>query len=288
MIDPGVPSASLDPGLTGVDARPVEGVDNGYLAGYRVRFDEAGPDARVRTSALLRYAQDVAWRHSEHLGFDRRWYTNRARWWVVRAVELDVLVPIPMGHTLRVSTAVIGHRRIWARRLAECRLADGTLAANIVTDWVILDERGRLVRIPEDFGLSFSNPELDGDILRVGLPSPPESAVARISSRVRPQDLDPMDHVNNAVYLEWVEEILAAAGLDAAVGALPRRLRLEYRASAAGQEEIEATCWTDGSTWFVRIAGGDGAALVEATGAVGGNTATTVAATQLSGDSPTG
>ena len=109
----------LDPGLTGQDARPVPGVDNGYLAGYRVRFDEAGPDGWMRTSSLLRYAQDVAWRHSEHLGFDRAWYLARGLGWVVRGVELELHAPVPMGQTLRVSTAVVGHRRIWARRLGD-------------------------------------------------------------------------------------------------------------------------------------------------------------------------
>src|SRR5215213_5141450 len=92
-------STVLDPGLTGQEARPVDGVDNGYLAGYRVRFDEAGPDGLVRSSALLRYAQDVAWRHSEHLGFDRGWYQARGLGWVVRGLELEVREPIPMGHT---------------------------------------------------------------------------------------------------------------------------------------------------------------------------------------------
>jgi len=230
MIDPGgwpepgddVP-AELDPGLVGGPARPVPGIDNGYVAGYRVRFDEAGPDGRIRTSALLRYAQDVAWRHSEDLGFDRRWYTERGRWWVVRALELEVLAPISMGRTLRLSTAVIGHRRIWARRLGECRLADGSLVAAVTTDWVILDARGRLVRIPEDFGLSFSNPELPGEILRVDQSEPP-AAGARLEIRVRPQDLDPMGHVNNAAYLDWIEEIVLAAGsADATGGSDPCR-----------------------------------------------------------------
>src|SRR3954452_1641014 len=119
----------MDPGLSGASDRPVAGIDNGFVAGYRVRFDEAGPDGRIRTSALLRYAQDVAWRHSEDLGFDRQWYVDRGLWWVVRSVELDVLAPIAMGETIRLSTVVIGHRRIWARRLGECRLSDGTLAA---------------------------------------------------------------------------------------------------------------------------------------------------------------
>ena len=272
MIDPGgwpepgddVP-AELDPGLVGGPALPVPGIDNGYVAGYRVRFDEAGADGRIRTSALLRYAQDVAWRHSEDLGFDRRWYTERGRWWVVRALELEVLAPISMGRTLRLSTAVIGHRRIWARRLGECRLVDGSLAAVVTTDWVILDARGRLVRIPEDFGLSFSNPELPGEILRVEQAEPPAVA-ARLEIRVRPQDLDPMGHVNNAAYLDWIEEILLAAGRDDAVNALPRRLRLEYRASAAPGDAVVALAWDGPATWNVLISRADGAELVRAAG----------------------
>ena len=41
---------------------------------YRVRFDEAGPDGNLRTSTLLRYAQDLAWYHSAQRGFTRAWY----------------------------------------------------------------------------------------------------------------------------------------------------------------------------------------------------------------------
>jgi len=272
MIDPGdspepaddVP-AELDPGLVGGPARPVPDIDNGYVAGYRVRFDEAGADGRIRTSALLRYAQDVAWRHSEDLGFDRRWYMERGRWWVVRALELEVLAPISMGRTLRLSTAVIGHRRIWARRLGDCRLADRSLVATATTDWVILDGRGRLVRIPEDFGLSFSNPELPGEILRVEQAEPPADGV-RLEIRVRPQDLDPMGHVNNAAYLDWIEEVLLAAGRDDAIAALPRRLRLEYRASAGPGDSLVAVAWDGPLGWNVRISRADGADLVRAIG----------------------
>jgi acyl-CoA thioesterase FadM len=115
----GIPGEIGIPGETGGLAAP--GVANGFAADYRVRFDEAGPDGRVRTATLLRYAQDVAWRHSEALGFDRAWYAERGLNWVVRGVELEVLRPIAMGTALRVATAVIGHRRIWARRLAEAR-----------------------------------------------------------------------------------------------------------------------------------------------------------------------
>ena len=273
----------IDPGLAGCHDRPVPGIDNGYVAGYRVRFDEAGPDGRIRTSALLRYAQDVAWRHSEDLGFDRQWYLERGRWWVVRAVELELLAAIPMGRTLRVSTAVVGHRRIWARRLSEVRLADAELAARVITDWVLIDDDGRIVRIPGDFGLSFRSPELAGEIMKVALDGPPRpggaagvteadgtSGSAVVRFRVRPQDLDPMGHVNNAAYLDWLEEALLQAppgGLG--VTDLPRLARLEYRASAEPGDEIVVSAWRDGGSWQARIERPSGEELLRAAGVAG-------------------
>lgn len=255
-------ASGSDPG--GHQDRPVEGIDNGYATGYRVRFDEAGSDGRIRTSALLRYASDIAWRHSEDLGFDRTWYTQRGRWWVVRAMDLEVLVPVTMGWTLTLATAVIGHRRIWARRRGDFRLPDGTLAATALTDWVIVDDRGRILRIPPDFGEAFPNPELDGETTRVALPGVPTNA-AQIELRVRPRDLDPMAHVNNAVYLDWIEEAVAAAGGGVAIATVPRRITIEYAASAAAGDTVHASAWQAEDTWWVRLArADDGAALVRA------------------------
>jgi acyl-CoA thioesterase FadM len=256
-------TAALDPGLTGQEARPVEGVDNGYLTGYRVRFDEAGPDGLVRASTLLRYAQDVAWRHSEHLGFDRAWYQARGVGWVVRGLDLELREPIPMGHTLRVSTAVVGHRRIWARRLGECRLADGRVAARVTTDWVLLDSRNRIVRIPADFGLAFTNPELRTEIVRV--PPPGGVPVRTLDVRVRIGELDPLDHVNNAVYVDWLDEALVAAGWNAAT-ALPRRARIEYLASAERGDDVAVELYGDAARWAAVIHRSDGLELVRASG----------------------
>ena len=254
----------LDPGFAGHQDRPIAGIDNGYVAGYRVRFDEAGADGRVRTAALLRYAQDIAWRHSEDLGFDRRWYTDQGRWWVVRSIQLSVLEPIAMGRLLRVATAVIGHRRIWARRRGEFRLPGGELAAEAMVDWVILDERGRILRIPPDFGVVFPNVELGGEILRVALPPTPPDAHS-LELRVRPQDLDPMGHVNNAVYLDWIEEVVAAAGVPELSAAIPRRVEIEYAASAESGDVLLAAAWNDGAAWSVRLSRpADGVEIVRA------------------------
>lgn len=251
-------------GTTGVDARPFPGIGNGYVTGYRVRFDEAGPDGQARTSTLLRYAQDVAWRHSEDLGFDRDWYLARGVGWVVRAVELELRASIPMGQTVRVSTAVVGHRRIWARRLGECELADGRLAARVTTDWVLLDGRNRIVRIPEDFGVVFVNPEVKSEILRV---APPDGApVTSLELGVRPRDLDPLDHVNNAVYVDWLDEALEAAGWRPMPRDTSETWRIEYLASAERGDTIVVDLFEAAESWSAVIRRADGLDLVRARG----------------------
>ena len=262
MDAPQAPS-EIDPGLAGELVQPFPPITNGFRAGYRVRFDEAGPDGSMRTSSLLRYAQDIAWRHSERAGFDRAWYAERGFGWVVRGVGLELGVPVPMGHTLRLSTAVIGHRRVWARRLCECRLATGELAARVTTDWVLLDARGRIVRIPEAFGLVFENPEISDDILRVPrVAGPPSSDLPLV---VRGRDLDPLDHVNNAVYLDWLVEALDAAG-PPWTGVPPRSLRIEYLASAARGDAVRVELRGTPRAWTGVIRGVDGAEFVRAEG----------------------
>jgi acyl-ACP thioesterase len=219
---------------------------------YRVRFDEAGPNGLLRASGLLRYAQDIAWMHSEALGFDRAWYRERDLAWLVRAAQVDCFVGVPMGATVAVSTQVVGYRKVWARRRAEFRLGD-VHAASVVTDWVLVDGRGRLTRLPDVFAARFPGTAVVDRLLRVALPANPPDVVRRTFG-VRPQELDPMDHVNNAVYLDWLEESVAAAAgkRGARPDTLPRTYRLEYASPAAPGAIVEAVTWRDGIGWAHR------------------------------------
>jgi len=213
---------------------------------YRARFDECGADGLVRSSTLLRYAQDLAWIHSERMGFTREWYGERSLAWVVRAAELAILAPLPLGETLTMRTEVIGYRRVWARRRTEGRLDDGTLALWGNTDWVILDTaRGMPGRFPPEFLARFDVPPQHFEPGRVTLPPAPDAGVAVARTQVRPQDIDPMGHVNNAAYLDYLEESLLAEGGEAAAltSAIPRRFRIEYVQPAAPGAELATSTW---------------------------------------------
>jgi acyl-ACP thioesterase len=232
-------------------------------APFRVRFDEGGPDGLIRTSVLLRYTQDLAGVHSSSRGFGRDWYADRGITWLVRAAEVAVVTPIPVGTELIGTTHVVGWRRVWARRRTEFRDAEGALMSWVHIDWVLLDDRGTPTRIPKEFDAVFGAPPATFGLARVDLGSVPV-APARSEFTVRPQELDPMDHVNNAIYSDWLDESVLAAGGKAAVRAVPRLVRLEYARAAEPAAHLVADTWPDGEAWVCRIAEADGADLLRA------------------------
>ena len=234
-----------------------------WSAPYRVRFDEAGPDGLLRTSVLLRYAQDVAWHHSTVRGYDRAWYAERGLAWLVRTAEVTVAAVIPVGTELVGTTRVVGWRRVWARRNTTFVDASGSTVATVQIDWVLLDARGAPTRIPAEFEPVFGAASSTVGLARVVLGDPP--ATARQSTiTVRPQELDPMAHVNNAVYADWLEEAVIAAGAVEATRALPRLVRLEYAAPADLGARLTAETWEAGDGWSARVCDAGGQELLRA------------------------
>ena len=223
----------------------VAGSSAAFEADYRVRFDEAGPDGRLRTSGLLRYTQDLAAQHSAALGYDRAWYAARGLTWLVRAAELDILGPMPYGVEVRRDDP--RHRvptRVVAPRVDVPGWGPGGAVVRI--DWVLLDERGAPTRIPSEFEVFVpgSKPTAGLQLGRVALDEPPTGAL-RHTIAVRPQELDPLDHVNNAVYADWLDEAVLAASENGTtiVRGLPRRVRLEYALAAEPGERLEIVTW---------------------------------------------
>ena len=217
-----------------------------FSAPYRVRFDESTPEGEVRTSALLRYAQDCAWLHSESLGFGRDWYAGRGLAWLVRVATVSVVDHVGTGDRLVVTTAVTGFRRVWARRWTGIADPDGRAVAEIETDWVMTDlARGVPTRVPDDFPRVFGVPLDTFEPRRVRSVEPPPTA-SSVRLPVRRQDVDPMGHANNAAYLDWLEEAVAAApDGGASILARPRRYVLEYLVPALPGDDLVGQAWRD-------------------------------------------
>jgi acyl-ACP thioesterase len=78
-------------------------------------------------------------------------------------------------------------------------------------------------------------------------PTPPDATFMR--SVVRPHELDPMDHVNNGVYLDHFEDAVGGiTGGPEALARLPRRIQLEYLVPAGPGDELRPPSGAPGST----------------------------------------
>jgi acyl-CoA thioesterase FadM len=152
---------------------------------------------------------------------------------------------------------------VWARRRTEGRLPDGTLVLWGHTDWVMTDHRGLPGRVPPEFLEAFNVPPGTFEPGRVPLPPTPAGATRHLAV-VRPQDLDPMGHVNNAAYLDYLEEALLADGSEGAAmtAVTPRRIRIEYLAPAAPGASLVGSAWPveatpeSGPGWAWRLVDG--------------------------------
>jgi acyl-ACP thioesterase len=113
---------------------------------------------------------------------------------------------------------------------------------------VILDTaRGMPGRFPPEFLARFDVPPKEFEPGRVTLPEAPAGAAPAPPHAllVRPQDIDPMGHVNNAAYLDYLEECLLAEGGEAAAltTTTPRRFRIEYAQAASPGATLAGTTW---------------------------------------------
>lgn len=162
------------------------------------------------------------------------------------------MAAIPVGSELIGTTRVVGWRRVWARRRTDFHDAGGHLVAQAQIDWVLLDTRGAPTRIPAEFEPVFGAATATVGLARIVLGDPsPEACETDIV--VRPHELDPMAHVNNAVYADWLEEAVIAAAGEPATRALPRVVRLEYAAPGDPGASLTASTWEASNGWSFRV-----------------------------------
>ena len=225
---------------------------------FRVRYYECNASGQVSSANYLRYMQEAAFDASAAVGYDMDRYRALGRFWLTRETEIEHLAPLRYGDSVETKTWVAGFRKIRSRRAYELRVAaSGELAARAHTDWVYLDRAtGRPAPIEPEMILAFSpegEPELALPRSRFPAAPAPPVGVFRLIRRVDPRDLDQVGHVNNAVYLEYLEDCgahaLAAHGwseerlLSRQAVPVAHKHRIEYRQAALLDDELEVATW---------------------------------------------
>jgi YbgC/YbaW family acyl-CoA thioester hydrolase len=225
---------------------------------FRIRSYECDAYGHLYNANYLRLMQDTAFDASAAAGYDPARYAELHSTWLIRATDIEYLLPLRYNDLVEIKTWVADFRRASSRRMYEFRKLDGgALAARASTDWVYLDlTTNRPTTVPTEMGLAFF-PEGVPEVFPVREPfpsaPPPPPGVYTTRRRVVWQDIDMLQHVNNAVYLDYVTEcgmqVIAAHHwpvermMTEGFGILVRRNQVQYLQPALLNDELEIRTW---------------------------------------------
>jgi acyl-CoA thioester hydrolase len=256
-----------------------------HIRTFQVRYYECDSYGHLNHTSYLRYMQEAAFDASAAAGYDLARYAAMGRHWLIRETDVELLRPLHYGEAVQVKTWVADFQRVRSLRLYEFRLAGSNeLVARAQTDWAFLESAtGRPAPIPPEMIAAFfpdGPPQTASPRSRFVAPPPPPSGAFRLRRQVEWRDIDAARHVNNAVYVAYLEDCglraAAAHGWPLArmqaqgFAILARRHQIEYRQPALFDDELELATWLsraepDGAVRHYAVTrAGDGALLARA------------------------
>jgi acyl-CoA thioester hydrolase len=224
---------------------------------FRVRSYECDAYGHVNNANYLRYMQEAALDASAAVGYDEARYYQIGHIWLIRETQIEYLRPLRYGDSVEVTTWVGDFRRVRSRRFYELRHpGSDELIAKASTDWVYIErETGRPARVPDEMIAAFAPDGIEEAAPRDHFPEapPPPPGVFTMRREVEWRDIDTAGHVNNATYLNYMEEcgILAARSFGwpmrrmqtEGFAIVARQHRIEYRQQAAHGDELAVSTY---------------------------------------------
>jgi acyl-CoA thioester hydrolase len=202
--------------------------------------------------------QEAAFDASAVVGYDVQRYDEIGQYWLVRETEIEYFKPLMYDDQFEIRTWVADFRRVRSRRMYEFRLSGSDeIIARGMTDWVYIDRATqRPANVPPEMVRAFAP---DGEAVvtqtRESFPKPPAPPpeVFKMRRRVMWQDIDQAQHVNNAVYLSYVEDCgfqllkhfkwPMQRMRDEGRAILIRKHQIQYLQPALFDDEIEITSY---------------------------------------------
>ena len=104
---------------------------------WTVRTYEGDENGHVNNAVYVQWAEHLTARHAEATGFGREWSIERGGAWLVRRHEVVYHRPARRFDEVELKLRVVSVSGVRGRRQTTIRrVADGTLLAEIASEWV--------------------------------------------------------------------------------------------------------------------------------------------------------
>ena len=165
---------------------------------------------RLKPSSILYFAQEVAGQHCTELALDYDTLARQRLFWAVTRHRVQVTRLPRWGETVHLETWPMPTTRVAYPRSMVAYDQAGNECFRSISLWVLMDLDTRNMILPGKSGISVAG-TLRGTELAL-----PNGLIARPMENSRSRnvcftDLDRNGHMNNARYLDWIDDLLPSA-----------------------------------------------------------------------------
>lgn len=193
---------------------------------------------RLKPSSVLYYAQEIAGQHCNTLALDYETLAKKRLFWAVIRHRVQI-TRLPMsGETITVETWPMPTTRVAYPRSTVAYDEKGNELFRSISLWVLMDLDSRAMILPGKSGIM-----VQGTLRGTELTAP-NSLVPKLLENTRKRivcftDLDRNGHMNNAKYLDWIDDLLPSAFHQ---NHPVREFTVCYLSEAKEGQELEI-CW---------------------------------------------
>ncbi len=172
--------------------------------------------------------------------------------WILRWIVLEIATIPRYLEKLTVNTACSATGPAWATRRTSLK-SNGSLSIDTEALWINVSAKtGLPSRLSPDF-LAIFGPSAQGRTIRphLSLKIPAQPPCAEMELPLRFCDLDIMDHVNNAVHLALVEDLLHSH--ESYDPQLLTQVRIEFGPALMASQTAAASLWTQARSHHITL-----------------------------------
>jgi acyl-ACP thioesterase len=194
-----------------------------WQSNQKIIFNDVDPSGGITPFAVFNYFQDAAESHAERIGVGRERMLNHRQMWVLSRMSVLIDKRAKLGEDIVLRSWPRGYDRLFCVRDYDIADTNGNFITRARSGWLVVDWEKRRPLRPQS--LEFDIPVNEGLDALPGSPLGLETrnSLVKISERrAAYSDIDFNGHMNNARYVQWIQDSVDGAALQNA-----KQLRLD-------------------------------------------------------------
>lgn len=207
-----------------------------YTASHEVAFYECDINQTMTFPAMLGAVIKTSEEQSDSLGRGTSYVQQQGLTWVITNYQMDIQRMPRVNELIQVTTQAMSYNKYFCYRNFWIHDAEGNELVCIESTFVLMDmENRKMSSVNEDIIAPYESEKIKRIIRGEKIESIEQGSM--LPFRVRFYDIDSNQHVNNAMYFNWIVDVL---GFDFLTTHNPQKVLIRFDKEVEYGHEIES------------------------------------------------